>query len=46
METVIKGVFAAGDVRAQLVRQITNSVGDGTTAAIAAEKYIENEFGR
>ena len=41
METSIKGVFACGDVRAQLVRQITNAVGDGTTAAVAAEKYIE-----
>lgn len=41
METSIKGVFACGDVRAQLVRQVTNAVGDGTTAAMAAEKYIE-----
>ncbi len=41
METSIKGVFACGDCRAQLVRQITNAVGDGTTAAVAAEKHIE-----
>jgi len=41
METSIKGVFACGDVRSQLVRQITNAVGDGTTAAVAAEKHIE-----
>lgn len=41
METSIKGIFACGDVRSQLVRQITNAVGDGTTAAIAAEKYID-----
>ena len=41
METSIKGVFACGDVRAQLVRQVTNAVGDGTTAAVASEKYIE-----
>lgn len=41
METSVKGVFAVGDVRAQLVKQITNAVGDGTTAAVAAEKYIE-----
>lgn len=41
METSIKGIYAVGDVRAQLVRQITNAVGDGTTAAVAAEKYIE-----
>jgi thioredoxin reductase (NADPH) len=41
METSIKGIYACGDVRAQLVRQITNAVGDGTIAAVAAEKYIE-----
>ena len=41
METSIKGIFCCGDVRSQLVRQITNAVGDGTTAAVAAEKYIE-----
>lgn len=42
METNIPGIFACGDVRAQLVRQVTNAVGDGTTAAVAAEKYIES----
>ena len=42
METSIKGLFAAGDVRAQLTRQITTAVGDGTTAAIAAQHYVEN----
>lgn len=41
METSVPGIFACGDVRAQLVRQITNAVGDGTTAAVAAEKHIE-----
>ncbi|MEA3296646.1 MAG: thioredoxin-disulfide reductase [candidate division Zixibacteria bacterium] len=41
METSIKGIYACGDVRAQLVRQITNAVGDGTTAAVAAEKRLE-----
>jgi thioredoxin reductase (NADPH) len=41
METETSGVFAAGDTRAQLARQITTAVGDGTTAAIAAEQYIE-----
>ncbi|MEW5795698.1 MAG: thioredoxin-disulfide reductase [Candidatus Zixiibacteriota bacterium] len=41
METSVPGIFACGDVRSQLVRQITNAVGDGTTAAVAAEKYIE-----
>ena len=37
METNIKGIYACGDVRSQLVRQVTNAVGDGTTAAVAAE---------
>ncbi len=41
MQTSVAGIFAIGDVRAQLVRQITNAVGDGTTAAVAAEKHIE-----
>ena len=40
METNVPGLFAAGDLRAQLVRQITNAVGDATVAALAAEKYI------
>jgi thioredoxin reductase (NADPH) len=37
MMTSIPGLFAAGDVRAQLTRQITTAVGDATTAAIAVE---------
>jgi thioredoxin reductase (NADPH) len=41
MATSIPGIFACGDVRHQLVRQITNAVGDATTAAMAASKYIE-----
>ncbi|MCB2229225.1 thioredoxin-disulfide reductase [bacterium] len=41
METNIPGIFAVGDVRQQFVRQVTNAVGDGTVAAVAAEKYIE-----
>lgn len=40
METSITGLFAAGDVRAQLTRQVTTAAGDGTTAAIAVEKYL------
>jgi thioredoxin reductase (NADPH) len=40
MHTSIPGLFAAGDVRAQLTRQVTTAVGDATTALIAAEKYL------
>jgi thioredoxin reductase (NADPH) len=41
METSIPGLFAAGDVRSQLTRQVTTAVGDATTAAIAVEKYLK-----
>jgi len=41
METSVRGLFAAGDVRSQLTRQITTAVGDATTAAIAVEKYLK-----
>ena len=40
MMTSIPGLFAAGDVRSQLTRQVTTAVGDATTAAIAVEKYL------
>jgi thioredoxin reductase (NADPH) len=40
MMTSIAGLFAAGDVRSQLTRQVTTAVGDATTAAIAVEKYL------
>jgi len=41
METVCPGIFAAGDIRSQVVRQVTNAAGDGTIAAVMAEKYLE-----
>jgi len=41
MRTSIPGVYAAGDCRAQLARQITTAVGDATTAVLHAERYIE-----
>ncbi len=43
MQTSVAGIFAAGDVRAQLTRQVTTAVGDATTAAVAATKYVEEE---
>ena len=42
MMTNISGIFAIGDVRTQVARQLTTAVGDATTAAVAAEKYIES----
>lgn len=41
MQTNIPGVFAAGDVRRKLLRQIVTACADGAIAATAAEKYIE-----
>jgi thioredoxin reductase (NADPH) len=40
MMTSIPGLFAAGDLRVQLTRQVTTAVGDATTAAIAVEKFL------
>jgi thioredoxin reductase (NADPH) len=40
MQTSIEGVWAVGDVRSQLTKQIATAVGDGTTAAVAASQYI------
>ena len=40
MQTSIDGIWAVGDVRAQLTKQIATAVGDGTTAAVAAAMYI------
>ena len=41
MQTSIPGLFAAGDLRVQVTRQITTAVGDATTAVIAIEKYLK-----
>ncbi len=40
-ETSVKGIFAAGDCTKKSLRQIATAVGDGATAAFAAEKYLE-----
>jgi len=44
MATSVAGVFAAGDVRADSIKQIATAVGNGAVAAIQAEKYIEENF--
>ena len=40
MQTSVPGIWAVGDVRAQLTKQISTAVGDGTTAAVAASAYV------
>ncbi len=44
MKTSVEGIFAAGDVRVKMLRQVITAAADGSIAAIAAEKYIENNF--
>jgi len=40
MATSVAGVFAAGDIRHNSIRQVVSAAGDGGTAAVAAERYI------
>ncbi len=39
-KTSIDGVFAVGDVRTKILRQVVTAVGDGAVAAHFAEEYI------
>ncbi len=39
--TSMPGVFAAGDVRKKILKQIATAVGDGAVAAIVTEKYLD-----
>jgi len=40
MTSSVPGIYAAGDVRRKMVKQVSTAVGDGAQAAIAAEKYL------
>jgi thioredoxin reductase (NADPH) len=40
MATSVPGVFAAGDIRSGSIRQVIAAAGDGSIAAIYAERYI------
>ncbi len=42
MKTSLDGVFACGDVRKKLLRQVVTAAADGATAAIAAEHYLQS----
>ncbi|PYZ92856.1 thioredoxin-disulfide reductase [Salipaludibacillus keqinensis] len=42
METKIPGIYAAGDIREKMLRQIVTATGDGSIAAQTAQHYVEN----
>ena len=41
METGVAGIFAAGDIRHNSAKQAITAAGDGATAALSAERFIE-----
>lgn len=43
MGTSHPGVYAAGDVRRKLLRQVVTAVADGAIAAVAAENYLRKK---
>ena len=48
MHTNIPGIFAAGDIRSKVLRQVVTATSDGAIAAWSAEKWIaehEEQFG-
>lgn len=41
MRTSVNGIFACGDVRKKLFRQVVTATGDGATAAFSAQNYVD-----
>ena len=44
METEQAGLYVAGDVRIDAARQLASAVGDGVTAAIRSEHYLQEHY--
>lgn len=42
METEVPGIYAAGDIRGGSPGQVSTAVGDGATAAMAAQRYLQS----
>jgi len=45
MKTSVDGIYACGDARGKLLRQIVTACGEGATAAFACQHYIEAQKG-
>jgi thioredoxin reductase (NADPH) len=43
METNVPGIFAAGDIRHNSIRQTIAAAGDGAVAAVNAKKWVDQE---
>jgi thioredoxin reductase (NADPH) len=41
METEVPGIFSAGDIRSGSPRQVVAAVGDGATAGMAAQRFLQ-----
>jgi thioredoxin reductase (NADPH) len=41
METEVPGIFAAGDIRSKSPGQVSTAVGDGATAAISTQRFLQ-----
>jgi thioredoxin reductase (NADPH) len=44
MATSVPGIYAAGDIRQNSIRQVVTATGDGATAAMTAFKYIQEQI--
>jgi thioredoxin reductase (NADPH) len=44
MQTTMKGVFAAGDIRSGATMQIASATGEGATAALKLREYLEGHL--
>ncbi|MBC7363658.1 MAG: FAD-dependent oxidoreductase [Candidatus Aminicenantes bacterium] len=45
LKTSMDGVYAAGDVRNKILRQVATAVGDGALAAYSVKQYLEEQEG-
>ena len=41
MNTSVEGIFACGDVRKKVLRQVVTATGEGASAAVSAQNYVE-----